>query len=164
MSQFERLATRVQAEAARRLADSLSYEPSRDVSELFWFPRSRHPDRAYPLYLEPPGGFVVVEDQLLLNDLVASNLQPGYTETEFQLEIRSLLAELPLATAILDATEDTILTLSDALSQIEYFSTDGFTPSDLWNAFVEWMAHFFSDQVMKQQITEVALRRARILR
>lgn len=164
VAQFERLATRVQSEAARRLAESLVYEPSRDVSELFWFPRSRHPDRAYRLYSRPPGGFVVVADQLLLNDIAASNLQPGYTEAEFQHEIRSLLAELPLATAILSATEDTILTLSDALSQIEYFATDGFTPSDLWNAFVEWMAHFYSDQVMKQQITEVALRRARILR
>ncbi len=164
VAQFERLATRVQSEAARRLADSFLYEPSRDVYDLFWFPRSRHPGRAFRLYSKPPAGYVVVADQILLNDLAASNLQPGYTEAEFRHEIRFLLAELPLATAILNATEDTILTQADAWSQIEYFAINGFTPSDLWNAFVEWMAYFYSDLVMKQHISEVALRRARILR
>ena len=164
VAQIERLATRMHAEAARRFADSFLTEPSPDVSKLYWFPRSRRPDRAYRLYSQPPDGYIVEADRLLLTDLAATNFQPGKTEEEFHHEIRSLLAEIPLAAAILSATEDTDLTLSDALSQIEYFAIDGFTPNDLWNAFVEWMAHFYYDQVMKQQITEVALRRARILR
>ena len=39
----------------------------------------------------------------------------------------------------------------------------GTSTNDLWLAFVNWMAYFFPDQVMKQQIAEVALRRAQLL-
>lgn len=164
VAQFERQATRVQAEAARRLADSLLSVPRPNGSKVYWFPRSRRPERAYRLYSQPPDGYMVEADQLLLNDLADSNLQPGYSEDEYYQEIRSLLAEIPLAAAFLNATEDTMLTLSEAFSQIESLPLDGFTPSDLWHAFVNWMAHFYSDQVMKQEIVELALRRARVLR
>ena len=88
--------------------------------------------------------FIAEADRLLLNDLAASNLQPGYTKKEFYTEIRSLLVEIPLAAAFLDATEDTVLTLSDALFQIESLASGGFTPGDLWHAFVDWMTHFFT--------------------
>ncbi len=40
---------------------------------------------------------------------------------------------------------------------------DDFSTDDLWLAFVNWMAHFFPDKVMKQQIVEVASRRAQML-
>jgi len=43
---------------------------------------------------------------------------------------------------------------------LELLATDDFSTNDLWLAFVNWMAYFFPDQVMKQQIAEVALRRA----
>ena len=33
----------------------------------------------------------------------------------------------------------------------------------LWLAVVNWMAYFFPDEVMKQQIADVALRRAQLL-
>ena len=34
----------------------------------------------------------------------------------------------------------------------------------MWSAFVKWMAYFLSDKVMEQEITEIALRRAQVLR
>ena len=34
----------------------------------------------------------------------------------------------------------------------------------MWSAFVKWMAYFHSDKVMEQEITEIALRRAQVLR
>lgn len=164
VARLERPATRVQADAARRLAESFLSEPSPDVNDQFWFPRSRWAEQAYRLYRRPPSGFILEAERVLLNDLAGSNLQPGYCEEEFHERIRSLLAEIPLAAAILEATEDTLLTLPDAQSQIESLAIEGFTPKDLWRAFVNWMAHFHADRVMKQDITEVALRRARVIR
>ena len=164
VAQVERLATRVQAEVARRLADSFLFIPDPNASETYWFPRSRKPERAYRLYSQPPDGYIVEADQLLLNDLAGFNLQPGYSKDEFHKKIRILLAEIPLAAAVLNATEDTTLTLPEAVSQIESLAVDGFTPSELWLSFVNWMAYFYPDLVMKHEITEVALRRARLLR
>ena len=164
VTQVERPATRVQAELARRLADSFLSIPDPIASETYWFPRSRWPERAYRLYSQPPDGYIVEADQVLLIDLAGSNLQPGYSKDEFHKEIRILLAEIPLAAAVLNATEDTILTLPEAVSQIELLAVDGFTPSELWLSFVNWMAHFYPNQVMKQEIAEVGLRRARLLR
>lgn len=164
VAEVERPATHLQAEAARRLADSFLSVPDSNVSELFWFPRSRLPERAYRFYSRPPDGYIVEADKLLLHDLAGSNLHPGYDEDEFHREIRSLLAAIPLAAAILNANEDTILTLSEALPHIESLAVDGYTSGDLWVAFVNWMVHFYPDHVMKQEIAEVALRRARLLR
>ena len=70
---------------------------------------------------------------------------------------------IPLAEALLVASEDTTLTRADANSWLEMNSGDEFSPNDLWIAFVNWMAYFFSDRVMKQEIAEIALRRARLL-
>ena len=164
VAQVERLATRVQAEVARRLADSFLSIPDPNASETYWFPRGRRPERAYRLYSQPPDGYIMEADQRLLNDLAGFNLQPGYSKDEFHKKIRILLAEIPLAAAVLNATEDTTLTLPEAVSQIESLAVDGFTPSELWLSFVNWMAYFYPDQVMKHEIAEVALRRARLLR
>ena len=70
---------------------------------------------------------------------------------------------IPLAEALLVASEDTTLTRADASSWLEMISGDDFSPNDLWIAFVSWMAYFFSDRVMKQEVAEIALRRARLL-
>ena len=82
---------------------------------------------------------------------------------EFQTAIRSLLAAIPIAETFLEATEDTTLTRAYAHPYLETISGDDFSTNDLWLAFVNWMAYFFSDQVMKQEIAEIALRRAQVL-
>ena len=87
-------------------------------------------------------------------------MPPGLDEQEFRTEIRALLFTIPHAEALLDATEDVTLTRADAHSHLELLAVDDFSTNDLWLAFVNWMAYFFPDQVMKQQIAEVALRRA----
>ena len=103
-------------------------------------------------------------DQLLLHDLAASNLPPGLDEETFRAEIRSLLSLIALAGALLDSTVDVTLTRADARSHLHLLVTGEFTTNDLWGAFVNWMAYFFPDKVMKQDISEVALRSARMLR
>ena len=164
ISQAERLATRSMAQAVRRLADSLSASAASQASlEAPWFPCSRRPEYAYQFYKYPPGGYTGAADRLLLVDLASSNLQPGLGEDEFRTAIRSLLAAIPIAKTLLSATEDTTLTRLDAYSYLETIAGDEFSANDLWLSFVNWMAHFFSDQIMKQEIAEVALRRAQLL-
>ena len=164
IAQAERAATTSMARTARRLADSLASATAPAVgSHAPWFPGSRRPEHAYRLYAQPPSGFVGAADQVLLADLAHSNLPPGLNEDEFRDAIRSLLAAIPLAETLLEATEDTMLTRADASSWLETIAGDDFSTGDLWIAFVNWMVFFFSDQVMKQEIAEVALRRARLL-
>lgn len=164
ISQAERPATRLMAQTARRLADSLPTSMVSTVNlEASWFPISRRPEYAYQFYTQPPSGYLRATDRILLTDLANSNLQPGLKEDEFRTEVRSLLAAIPIAEALLDATEDTTLTRSDAHSYLETISRDDFSTNDLWLAFVNWMAYFFHDRVMKQEITEIALRCAQPL-
>lgn len=164
ISQAERLATRSMAQAARRLADSLSASAASQASlEAPWFPCSRRPEYAYQFYKNPPGGYTSTADRILLVDMANANLQPGLGEDVFKTAIRSLLAAIPTAKNLLNSTEDMILTRADAYSYLETIASDDFSANDLWLAFVNWMAHFFSDQVMKQEIAEIALRRARLL-
>ena len=164
ISQAERLATRSMAQAVRRLADNFSASTiSQAGLETPWFPGSRRPEYAYRFYKHPPSGYTGTSDRILLIDLARSNLQPGFGEDEFRTAIRSLLAAIPIAKTLLNATEDMMLTRADTYSYLETIAGDEFSTNDLWIAFVNWMAHFFSDQVMKQEIAEIALRRARLL-
>ncbi len=164
IAQDERVATRDMARAVRRLADSVTTSAIQPgAPDAHWFPGSRRPERAYGFYKLPPSGFLGVADQVLLADLARSNLPPGLDEGEFQDAIRSLLMAIPLAEDLLTASEDTTLTRADATSWLEAISGDDFSPNDLWVAFVDWMVHFFSEHVMKQEIAEIALRRARLL-
>ena len=164
VAEAERPATRSMAESVRRLADSLVNSASSVVSpDAPWFPGSRRPEQAYRFYTQPPKGFVRAADRILLADLANSNLSPGLEEGEFQTAIRSLLSTIPIAETFLEASEDTTLTRADASSYIEALANDAFSANDLWRAFVNWMAYFFPDQVMKQEITEIALRRAQLL-
>lgn len=164
IAQSERMATKAMAMAAQRLAESV-----RDLSkppggaDADWFPESRRPERAYGIYTQPPIGFVGSAAQALLGDVARANLSPGISEREFREAIRALLAKIPVAGMLLAATEDTTLTRADAGSWLEAVSGDELSSNDLWIAFVNWMAFFFSDQVMKQEIAEIALRRAQLL-
>ncbi len=164
ISSVERPANRTLAEAARRLGNRFPSSGSVTEAVEYWFPRSRTPERAYSMYLLPPEGFVGKADGILLRDLASLNLAPGLPEATFLADVRTLLAEIPLAGALLDAAEDTSLTRVDAMSQLELLADDEYTTGDLWIAFVNWMVYCFPEDVMKQEITEVALRRARLLR
>ena len=162
--QAERPATRSIAMAARRLADSLPAEArtSADAGAT-WFPRSRHPEYAFHFHSQPPSGYVRASDKDLLADLARSNLHPGLSEEEFSSAVRSLLAAIPIADIILSSEEDMTFTRADAQSYLEGITGDEFSAGDLWNAFVNWMACFFPESVIKQEISEIALRRAQIL-
>lgn len=164
ISQAERPATKIMAQTARRLADSISASMTPEIAiEAPWFPASRRPEHAYMFYTQPPSGYAGAADLMLLTDLATSNLQPGLEEREFQAAVRSLLASIPIAATLLEASEDTTLTRAEAHVYLEKITGDEFSTNDLWLAFVNWMAYFFSDQVMKQEINEVVLRRAQVL-
>ena len=163
IAEAERPATRTMAEATRRLADNLVQPEAEPEGEKPWFPHSRRPERAFRLYSRPPTGYLGEADRILLSDVAGSNLPPGLEKEGFLAELRALLAKIPLAKALLDATEDVTLTRADAHSHLEMLVTGDFSTNDLWLAFVNWMGYFFPDQVMKDQIAEVALRRAQLL-
>ena len=164
IAQAERPATKETAETARRLANSLSTSATSTVNlEAIWFPGSRRPEHAYRFYVQPPSGYVRASDRLLLSDVASSNLQPGLDQNEFQTAIRSLLTAIPIAAPILKSTKDTTITRADAHTYLEIIAGDKFSTSDLWLAFVNWMVYFFPERVMKQEISEIALRGARLL-
>ena len=165
IAQDEREATGSMARTARLLADKLGALPKKaSVLGDHWFPKSRRPDRAYLHYVDPPSGFLTAADELLLGDLAGSDLPPGLGEADFRDLIRDLLARIPIAEALLSGGEDATLTRGDAGLWLEEVSGGGFSASDVWVAFVDWMAHFFADLLMKQEIAEIALRRAQVLR
>ena len=160
----ERPATRLMAQAARRLADSLADSAELAVDlETPWFPISRRPQDAYQFYRAPPSGYQKATDRLLLADLASSNLQPGLEEEEFRSAICSLLGAIPIAKPLLAGTDDSMLTRADAHPYLATISEDDFSADDLWVAFVNWMAYFFSDRLIRQEVTETALRRAQYL-
>lgn len=164
ISNTERPATRAGAQIIRRLADRLTASASSTVAiEISWFPISRRPQDAYLFYSQSPSGYIKAADRILLDDLARANLQSDLEEDEFRSAIRSLLQKIPIAESFLETTEDTTLTFADTHSYFKEIAGDHFSPNELWLAFVEWMAHFFNDQVMRQEITEIALRRAQIL-
>ena len=164
IAEAERAATTSMARAARRLADSLANSTTlADASDVHWFPRSRRPEQVYRFYVDPPKGFVGAADRVLFADLANSNVPPGLDEQRFKDSIRSLLAAIPPAETLLEASEDMTLTRADASSWLETITGDEFSSNDLWIAFVNWMAYFFPDRVMKQEIAEIALRRGRVL-
>jgi len=84
-------------------------------------------------------------------------------EEEFKLAIQKLLSEIPLAKSLLSGDKDMVLTRADALPHIYLASDSKFTKHDLWQSFVSWMSYFFSEILITQEITEVALRRAQVI-
>ena len=164
VSDAERAATRAMAHAARRLADTLPTSTAlASDHDIPWFPVSRRPERAYRVYTKPPDGHLGTADRLLLADLARANLQLGVGEDEFRAAIRSVLAAIPIAETLLKSAEDLTVTRADVHPYLETLAGEEFSTSDLWTAFVNWMAYFFADRVMKQEIAETALRRAQVL-
>lgn len=164
IGQAERPATKGIAETARLLANNLSSSRASAISlEGAWFPASRKPEHAFRFYVQPPTGYIRTSDRLLLADLASSNLQPGLNQDQFRTAIRSLLAAIPIAKPILESTVDTTVTRADAQPFLEISAVDKLSSNELWLAFVNWMAFFFPERVMKQEIAEIALRGARLL-
>lgn len=165
IAQAERPATKSIAETARLLANNLSSSSRASAISLeaAWFPASRKPEHAFRFYVQPPTGYIRTSDRLLLADLASSNLQPGLNQDQFRTAIRYLLAAIPIAKPILESTVDTTVTRADAQPFLEISAADKFSSNELWLAFVNWMAFFFPERVMKQEIAEIALRGARLL-
>ena len=88
------------------------------------------------------------------------DLPPGLSEAEFKTVIRSRLSALPIAQVLLDTPDDRMLTRAEAQSFLEKAASEKESTYDLWKSFLDWMSHFFSEQLMKQEVAEVALRRA----
>ena len=164
ISHAERPATSHMAQNVRRLADILPNSMISTVDlTIPWFPISRRPEYAYEFYEQPQGDSIKAADRVLLKDLAYSNLQPGLDENGFRTAVRSLLSDIPMCKELLDTKEDRTITRADAHSYLEEFSGEDITTRDLWLAFVNWVAFFFPDEVMKQEISEFALRRAQPL-
>jgi len=165
--EVERPASRSMAETVRRLADTLvtSLRPVADL-EARWLPLSRRPDQAYRLYSTPSAEFVSRVDRLLLEDVAMANLSAGLEEKDFGESIRRLLSGMPLGASLLGRKEDLIVRrgeLGEELRELARQAGGGFTEEDVWRSLVEWMTHFFPDKLMKQEVAEVALRRAQVL-
>lgn len=159
------VATEAMAIAVRRLADNLSPTNTLEhpANDNPWHPVSRRPESAFRMYASPPAGFITSADRLLLADIAESNLSPGLSEAQFREEIRALLLALPISKPVLEATKDFLFTRRNADRFIETMVTDEYSATDIWIAFVRWMAYFHDDLVTEQQVSEIALRRAQVV-
>ena len=155
-------ATRAMADAVRRLAEVLPETPSLPRNAA-WHPVSRHPEQAYRLYSDPPSGFLSAANRTLLADIARSNISPGLDERGFRETIREFLRAIPIAATFLNSTEDEFLTRADVSPYLETLITVHYGSQDLWAAFVHWMSYYYDDVVMRQEISEIALRRAQLL-
>jgi PLD-like domain len=161
ISLIERPATHLEAEKARRLADSLKNTAIK--TEYFWFPKSKKAEKAYSFYCSPPKNVFAV-DHILLNDIADAKLPNGLNENEFNITVRSLLYQIPLAKSLLDGEKDMMLKQSDAFPILQLTAGSEYTKFDLWLSFVNWISFFYSDCLITQEVTEIALRRAQILK
>ena len=155
-------ATRSMADSVRRLAEVLPDSPPLAFTSA-WHPVSRHPEQAFRLYQNPPSGFLSAANRMLLADIARSNISPGLNELEFRQAVRGLLRAIPIAATFLTSAQDELLTRADASSFLESVITADYGSQDIWAAFVRWMSHYYDDLVMTQEISEIALRRARLL-
>lgn len=160
----ERIASVELAEKIMTLATSMPYPGQDYATTEFWFPRSNRPEKAFSFYSGSTGTHISEVNKTLISDLEKANIPQGLSEQEFIFEIRSLLSEIPLADALLDVTTDITLTRGDVHPQISQLTTEEFSANDLWRSFVNWMVYFFPDKVMRQEISEIALRRARLIK
>lgn len=160
IARLERSATKPMADAMRALAQSFPSDRSVVGVVAPWHPRSRKPDLAFTFYSQPPSGFVKTADRSVLRDLSEITLPPGLSEKEFKWTIREMLAAIEPGAKLLRQETDVTLTRGEALAYFERAAEGTTTPNDLWNGFVEWMAHFFPDKLIKQEVSNTALRRA----
>ena len=164
IGRHERPATREIADQLRAVVDYLGQTANTTRLPATWLPRSRKPESAYRRYKELystnlPDDLTTAE-RLVVNDIASMNLAPGHAEREFDAAIRERLEQIEPASTFLAGTGDALLTFKDTYSFLSGLDVEGFSEQDLWRAFIEWMAHFYPDRVMKQSITEIALRRA----
>ena len=159
----ERPATSELAEYVRTLAQSLPNSTTELEDTKPWIPHSRQPQQAFRFYSRPPTGYILRTDQLVLSDIARSNIPPGLSEQDFHTKICDLLMNIPLIQEFVSSPKDGLLTFGDARSDLERSVVDDLTPNDLWKALTSWTVHFFSDRVVEQLVSEIALRRARLL-
>ena len=167
VAQSEQPATKDVAEWTRMLADRIQPIEEGNIDLSPWFPRSRRAQDSYRLYSQLPITgklFLGAAEALLLSDIARTNVMPGLTEDQFRDEICTLLRSIPLAASFLSTTGDFTLTKAEAQAHLTLLTTERDTIDDLWCAFVNWMIHFFPRHATKQEITEVALRRAQRFR
>lgn len=173
---YERSATKELAESIMNLAKSVPVAKNisdenqfifETESRNFWFPRSNKPELAYHFYSKIADSVPSkIADQVLITDVATANISPGLPKDEFYNFIRSKLATIPIAKTILDSRVDTTLSFDIANSFLEVIVNSYFPDyetRDLWRAFVSWMSHYYSNDVIEQYISEIALRRARLL-
>ena len=157
----KREADALMAATVSTMAERLRREGVTDLGrELTWFPVSRQPTRAYRFYKRVPEGYLGKAEQEILSDLARADVQPGLSEDQFRGVIRSLLAKLPIAARLLDDDKDVTLAREDARAFFEGLATESWQADDLWRSFVKWMAHFYDDKIIQQEVVEVSLRRA----
>ncbi len=161
----ERPATRELAEKLRQSVDFLSTRLIRRAERMEWIQLSFKPEMAFRLYsqfqaLQKPD-LLVESDRIVLEDVFRADLMPDNSERDFVALIREKLMQIPAAKAFLEGTTDELLTFEEMYEYFSQFDFDDYSDGDLWRAFVNWMAHFYPDRVMKHEIVEVALRRAR---
>lgn len=164
IARHERPATRELADQLRAAVDYLDQAVHTTRLRATWFPRSRKPEPAFRRYQELystnlPDDLTTAE-RLVVGDIASMNLAPGLAEREFDTAVRDRLEQIEPGGAFLAGTGDAVLTFKDTYSFLSGLNVEGFSEQDLWRAFIEWMAHFYPDRVMKQSITEIALRRA----
>lgn len=157
------LATEEMAETIAKIANTLNIVNIPLVDNFIWIPHGRRPDLSYKLYADPPTGHIIQSHKVLLRDLANANLPPNLSENEFAQYIQSLLKNFPLVNEILNDQSDIVITFSESYSYFEEFADDDFSSHDLWLAFINWMTYFFPNDVIEHHITEIALRRARLL-
>ena len=156
------IATDQMAETVLRMADALMNFENPPPNHI-WHPVSRKPEDAYRVYSISQSGFVTKAERVLLRDVALADLRLGLDEKSFRSAIRSLLTSIPMARVILSATNDKLFTRADANPYLKSVKTVEFDETDMWLAFVKWMSHFFDDEVMTQEISEIALRKAIVI-
>lgn len=164
IGRHERPATRELADQMRVMANYLDQEAHTTHLPAIWLPCSRKPELAHlryrELYARSLPDDLTAAERLVVDDIANMNLAPGLAEREFDSAVRDRLERIEPASAFLAGTGDALLTFKDTYSFFSALDVEGFSEQDLWLTFIEWMAHFYPDRVMKQPMTEMALRRA----
>lgn len=164
ISRVEKIATLETADKMVALASSLPPHDLNFGGEGFWFPYSTKPEKAYDLYMHPTDVYIAETDRILLWDIERARIPYGLSVEKFKFEVCNLLEEIPLTRGLLDAKFDMIINKAEAYPYLSPLITEEYTIDDLWRSFVRWMVFFFPDKVMLQEISELGLRRARLIK
>ena len=165
IARSQRPATRELAEQLRQRVELLDAHANFRSGQPGWIPLSFKPEMAFALYsqLSPTHkpDLLLDADRIVLEDIFRADILPGNSEVAFTATIRERLAAIPPAARFLQGTTDQLLTFGDLDGYFSHFKLDDYSNGDLWRAFVNWMSYFYPERVMKQEVVEIALRRAR---